>query len=43
MAKKTVMLLPGDGIGQEVMAQVVRIIEWMDTAGVASFDLREVV
>lgn len=41
MAKKTVMLLPGDGIGQEVMAQVVRIIEWMDQAGLASFDLRE--
>jgi 3-isopropylmalate dehydrogenase len=33
------MLLPGDGIGQEVMAQVVRIMEWMDKAGIASFDL----
>ncbi len=38
-AKKKVMLLPGDGIGQEVMAQVVRIVEWMDKAGLASFDL----
>ncbi len=38
-AKKKVMLLPGDGIGQEVMAQVVRVIEWMDKAGLVSFDL----
>ena len=38
-AKKKVMLLPGDGIGQEVMAQVVRVVEWMDAAGLASFDL----
>ncbi|MBN2752027.1 MAG: 3-isopropylmalate dehydrogenase [Rhodospirillaceae bacterium] len=38
-AKKKVMLLPGDGIGQEVMAQVVRIIEWMEGAGLISFDL----
>ncbi|WP_337997845.1 3-isopropylmalate dehydrogenase [Oleispirillum naphthae] len=38
-AKKKVMLLPGDGIGQEVMAQVVRVVEWMGAAGLASFDL----
>jgi len=38
-AKKKVMLLPGDGIGQEVMAQVVRVVEWMNEAGLVSFDL----
>jgi 3-isopropylmalate dehydrogenase len=40
-AKKKVMLLPGDGIGQEVMAQVRRIIAWMEGAGIAAFELSE--
>jgi len=39
-ANKKIMLLPGDGIGQEVMAQVLRVVEWMDEAGFASFDLQ---
>ncbi len=29
-ANKKLLILPGDGIGPEVMREVVRIIEWMD-------------
>jgi len=39
-AKKKVMLLPGDGIGQEVMEQVVRVLDWLDSKGLASFELK---
>ena len=40
-AKMKLMLLPGDGIGQEVMAQVKRILAWMETAGIAAFEIDE--
>jgi 3-isopropylmalate dehydrogenase len=37
MTTHTLFLLPGDGIGPEVMAEVEGIIAWMNTAGIASF------
>ena len=38
---KKVLVLPGDGIGPEVVAQVRRIMDWMETAGLASFEVEE--
>ena len=29
-ANKTLLLLPGDGIGPEVMREVRRVVEWLD-------------
>ena len=29
-ANKKVLMLPGDGIGPEVMSEVRRLIDWMD-------------
>jgi 3-isopropylmalate dehydrogenase len=40
-ANKKLLILPGDGIGPEVMREVVRIIEWMDRKRRARFDLIE--
>ncbi|WP_322515021.1 3-isopropylmalate dehydrogenase [Rhodopseudomonas palustris] len=37
MATHKLLLLPGDGIGTEVMAEVSRLIDWLDKAGIASF------
>jgi len=37
MATHKLLLLPGDGIGPEVMAQVQRLIDWLDSAGIAHF------
>jgi 3-isopropylmalate dehydrogenase len=41
MATHHLLLLPGDGIGQEVMAEVKRVIAWFNKRGVASFDYDE--
>jgi len=38
---KTLLMLPGDGIGPEVMAEVRRVIEWMDRRRQVSFDVTE--
>ena len=40
-ANKKLLLLPGDGIGPEVMTQVRRVIDWMGTRRHASFELGE--
>jgi len=37
MATHKLLLLPGDGIGPEVMAQVKRLIDWIDAQGIAHF------
>lgn len=34
-------LLPGDGIGPEVMAEVKKVIHWLETKGGLSFDITE--
>jgi 3-isopropylmalate dehydrogenase len=35
------LVLPGDGIGPEVISQVRRVIEWMDHRRIVTFDLSE--
>ncbi|MCW3474872.1 3-isopropylmalate dehydrogenase [Limobrevibacterium gyesilva] len=40
-ANKKLLVLPGDGIGPEVMREVVRVIDWMDRKRRVSFDLVE--
>jgi len=41
MATFKVLLLPGDGIGPEVMAQAKNVIVWLEKAGVAKFEIEE--
>src|SRR5215216_5443863 len=41
MATHKLLLLPGDGIGPEVMAEVKRLIAWMNQHGLGRFDLEE--
>ena len=40
-ANKKVLMLPGDGIGVEVMAEVRRLIDWMDKRRSVTFDVTE--
>jgi 3-isopropylmalate dehydrogenase len=40
-ANKKLLILPGDGIGPEVMREVVHVIEWLDRRRIVSFDLSE--
>lgn len=41
MATHSLLLLPGDGIGPEVMAQVSRVIDWCNASGIATFETDE--
>jgi 3-isopropylmalate dehydrogenase len=41
MTTHKLLLLPGDGIGPEVMAEVRRLIDWLDEAGVAHFTIEQ--
>ena len=38
MSSYNLLLLPGDGIGQEVMAEVEKLIDWFNTQGIAKFE-----
>jgi len=38
---KQILILPGDGIGPEVMAQVKRVIDWMNGKGLTDFAVSE--
>ncbi len=40
-SNKQILVLPGDGIGPEVVGEVRRIIDWMDKRRHVSFDLSE--
>jgi 3-isopropylmalate dehydrogenase len=40
-ANKKLLILPGDGIGPEVMREVRRLIDWMDRRRLVTFDLTE--
>ncbi|MCH7957234.1 MAG: 3-isopropylmalate dehydrogenase [Proteobacteria bacterium] len=40
-ANKKLLILPGDGIGPEVMGEVRRIIDWMEKRRAATFDVKE--
>ena len=41
MSNKKILILPGDGIGNEVMAEVFKIIDWMEKTKSMSFDISE--
>src|ERR1700756_2258134 len=41
MATHKLLLLPGDGIGPEVMAEVKRLIDWLDAEGIAHFETEQ--
>src|ERR1044072_5746682 len=41
MATHKLLLLPGDGIGPEVMGEVQRLIDWLNKQGLASFETEE--
>src|SRR5437899_10716205 len=41
MATMKLLLLPGDGIGHEVMAEVKRLIAWMNQHGMGTFETEE--
>ena len=38
MATQKLLLLPGDGIGPEVMAEVKRVIDWLNAKGITQFE-----
>lgn len=39
--KHSLLILPGDGIGHEVMAEVKKVIHWLEKNGIASFAVQE--
>src|SRR5881392_862439 len=41
MATQKLLLLPGDGIGPEVMAEVKLLIDWINAKGLASFETEQ--
>jgi 3-isopropylmalate dehydrogenase len=41
MPTHKLLLLPGDGIGPEVMAEVKRLIEWLNAQGIADFETEQ--
>ena len=41
MSNKKILVLPGDGIGNEVMAEVLNIIDWLSKTRSISFDISE--
>ena len=40
-ANKKLLVLPGDGIGPEVMAEVRRVVDWMAARRMVTFDIEE--
>ena len=40
-SNKNLLVLPGDGIGPEVMCEVIRVIEWMDKRRAVNFNITE--
>jgi 3-isopropylmalate dehydrogenase len=40
-SNKKILVLPGDGIGPEVMRQVYRVAEWFERKRIASFEMAE--
>jgi len=41
MATHKLLLLPGDGIGPEVMGEVKKLIAWMNAHGMGTFETEE--
>ncbi len=40
-SNKTLLILPGDGIGTEVMREVRRVVDWFDKRRAVRFDIKE--
>lgn len=40
-SNRSLLILPGDGIGVEVMAQVRRVVDWLDARRHVSFDIED--
>ncbi|MDJ0894230.1 MAG: 3-isopropylmalate dehydrogenase [Alphaproteobacteria bacterium] len=40
-SNRKLMVLPGDGIGPEVVAEVLRVVDWMDRRRAVSFEVSE--
>ena len=40
-ANRKVLVLPGDGIGPEIMREVMRVVEFFDRRHIASFEVSE--
>ena len=40
-ANKSLLILPGDGIGPEVMVQVRRVVDWFDQRREVTFEVKE--
>ncbi|HEX3864407.1 MAG TPA: 3-isopropylmalate dehydrogenase [Stellaceae bacterium] len=40
-SNRKVLVLPGDGIGPEIMGQVMRVVEFFDKRRIASFDIKQ--
>ena len=40
-SNKKILILPGDGIGEEIMSEVLNIIDWMTKNKSVSFDISE--
>jgi 3-isopropylmalate dehydrogenase len=40
-ANKKLLILPGDGVGPEVMREVRRVIDWMDRRRIVTFDMSD--
>ncbi|MBF0097722.1 MAG: 3-isopropylmalate dehydrogenase [Magnetococcales bacterium] len=41
MSKKSILLLPGDGIGPEIVAEACKVLEWIGKNGATTFALEE--
>src|ERR1700687_836231 len=41
MATHKLLLLPGDGIGPEVMGEVKRLIDWLNAQGIVHFETEQ--
>lgn len=41
MSRKTILLLPGDGIGPEIVAEARKLLDWLTTHGHVSLDMEE--
>ena len=41
-ANKKLLVLPGDGIGPEVMEQVVRVVDWFGANRAVGFDVSKI-
>ena len=39
-SNKTLLMLPGDGIGPEVCGEIHKVIDWMDKRRAVSFNLK---